>query len=252
MFMLAFAIFVQVVGLRFMGSMTLSIQGEVSVIRGRQALFAALFFQLFIGFFMSAVYGIWMVPYSHQGNRSSLTYVLPVSKWCFPVVYPISFLLLLVLQYAVMFLSLGFIFGWDVYGSQRIAWNIVGMCLFGEALGFITCMMGFAVASLSFGQIATFFLGTAFLFVTQMVGILGRFMDKLPIAGGGLSAWKNVQKVYGALPPLGELVFDLRETFGGRFVAYDHWWKWGIWFLVFALLFRWKLRYPATARSGEI
>lgn len=258
MFVLAFSIFVQVVGLKFLGSMTISFQGETALIGARQAFFAALFFQLFVGFFISAVYGIWMVPYAHQGSRSTLTYVLPVSKWYFPVVYSAAFVLLLALQYMVMFAGLGFVYGWAIYTSEKLALDAIALCLLIQAIAFITCMIGFAVASLSFGQIATFFLGTAFLFVTQLIGTVSRFaqqysaLGQMPGVPDVSSTWTTIRQIYGFLPPLGELVFDMREAFKGEFTAFGHWYLWGVWFVIFALLFRWKLRYPSSSRSGEV
>ena len=60
-------------------------QGSVAVLGVREALFGAIYIHLFIGIFVAAIYGIWMVPYLHSGRRGMLTCTLPVARWKYPV-----------------------------------------------------------------------------------------------------------------------------------------------------------------------
>lgn len=248
--MVVFSFLIQVIGLKIMGKMTLSVQGMVSVIGNREAVFISLFFQLFIGFFISAIYGIWMAPYPHQGQRSMLTYMLPISKWSFPLSYLVTFLFLMLIQYGIQIFALGYVFGGEIFKTENILWGRVFIILSLELLAFLTCMMGFSFSSLTFGQITTFFIGVFYVFIAQVSGTLLRFMDRIP--GVELNTqMSKFETFYRLLPPVGELVFDVKSIFSGKFENQNTIFIWGVWLIIFTCLFRWKIRYPVYSRTSE-
>lgn len=247
--LLAFSFLVQYLGLRALHFMTVQFQGVVSTIEGDNAMFVALFFQLFTGAFIAAAYGIWMVPYAHQGLRSSLTFTLPVAKWKFPLAYALSMLGLLVLQHGVMLLSFGLNFGVHAF-QESFPWRGVGMCLLLETAAFEVFMFAFAVSSMTFGQIPTFFLGAFAAFFLQICGAILRLdLEKMGAEPNGSIYWARL--VYGKMPPVGDLAFDLRRAFLKPYLGWSHLWLWLVWFVILAAYFRFKLRYPLRARAGE-
>jgi hypothetical protein len=247
---LAFSIFVHFLSLRFMGNVSFDFQGQVIKIGSREAVFGALFFQLFVGFFVSAVYGIWMVPYAHQGARASLTHVLPVSRWIFPLVYSLTFCFVMLIQHAAMVGSLYFVYGSKVFELSNGYWSGILLCLFLQSLAFLVMMNGFAVSSLLFGQIPTFLLGMGFLFLSQIGTLLDKVADSF-LKEGVPPTLETARWIYSKLPPLGQLPFDLHSAYRGKFDAGEHILLWFVWLVICVLALRWKLRYPSLVRSSE-
>jgi hypothetical protein len=119
-FLLAFSVLIQFMGLRLLNNVSFDFDGHMvlgSLIDKRDVIFVSLFLQLFTGTFLSAVYGIWMVPYLHRGPRSPLTFTLPVPKWMYPVSYALTMLTLLGLLHYVCELRARF---WSPYFIGRL------------------------------------------------------------------------------------------------------------------------------------
>lgn len=249
-FLLLFSFLIQFIGVRLLHSVTLQFQGIISKIDSNDALFLALIFQIFTGAFLSAVYGIWMVPYAHQGLRSHLTFTLPVSKWMFPLCYALSMLGLLVLQHLIMALCFGFNFGFESFLSPKFPWSGLALCILLETLAFEMCMFAFAFSAMSLGQVPTFFLGASILFSLQVAGAVFRFnLERFATQHSG--AFGIARKVYESLPPVGELVYDLRESYVRPLWSHPHLVLWAMWLGIFMLLFRYQLRYPSKSKSAE-
>ncbi len=242
LFLLIFSFLIQYVGVKALHSVTINYQGIISKFDDKDSLFVALLFQIFTGGFLSAAYGIWIIPYAHQGLRSPLTFSLPISKWLFPVSYALSVLALLLMQHGILLTCYGINFGWGVIFSAKFPWSgfLLGVGL--ESLAFLACTFGFATAAMALGQVPAFFLGATVLFLLQVMGAIFRL---------DLPSLANAQRIYEFLPPVGELVYDLR--FGYTKLQWDggHLLLWAIWLGVFVLLFRYQLRYPAKVRGGE-
>lgn len=249
-FLFIFSFVIQYFGVRILHSATIQFQGVISTIDAKDSLFLALVFQIFTGAFLSAVYGIWMVPYAHQGLRSQLTFTLPVSKWAFPLAYAISMLGLLIFQHLILFTCYGMNFGFGFFLAPNFPWAGLFNCLVVETVAFEMCLFAFAVSSMSLGQVPTFFLSSTVLFVLQLTGGILR-LNLGSIGMNKSSALEMIRSIYNWLPPVGELVYDLRNGYlrpdwASRSLA-----LWAIWLAAFVLLFRYKLRYPLKTKIGE-
>ncbi len=248
--LLTFSFLVQFFGLKMLRFMTIQFQGVVSSFEGKDALFVALFFQLFTGAFIAAAYGIWMVPYAHQGLRSSLTFTLPVSKWKFPLAYAATMLGLLLLQHLVMFVSFGLNFDFATFREPSFPWAGVGLCLLFETLAFEVLMFGFAISSMTFGQVPTFFLGALVIGFLQLAGAILRF-DIEKMGGQPIASLQWSRFVYGKLPPVGDIALDLRGALRKPSFDQPHLWLWIAWLAILVVWFRVKLRYPSRSKAGE-
>lgn len=247
---LIFSGFLHFSGLKIMHKLTLSIEGVMQVIGPREGIFLSLYFQLFAGFFLAAVYGIWMIPYLHTGSRVSLTFTLPVKRWKYPLSYGLTFLSLIFMEQLIMFASFAFVFGMEAFYSPKFPWSGLLACIGLEVLAFEASVFAFALSSLIFGQVPTFFFGMFGFFVLQTMGSLLRVgFDRFLENSGGV--WTVVTSVYGMLPPLGEIIFDLKQGFTKSFTEYSHFYLWTVWLVVFSGLFLLKLHFPSHSRSSE-
>jgi|GEM_PF-1390156 len=257
LFALALSFFVQWAGLQSLKNFTLHLEGDLgsfflgrSNFGEREGIFLALFLHLFTGTFLSAVYGIWVVPYLHQGDRSQLTFTLPISKWKFPLGYGVTMLGLLFLLHLVMFATFGFVFGFRAFMSLAVPWKVIAVCLVVETLAFMTLMFAFACSAMAFGQIPTFFIGVFSFFSLQLAAVLFRLnLEKLVEFESGFLEWSRF--IYNKLPPMGELVFDLGTQFSNPTWNDKNIWLWLVWLSVFASIFRLTLRYPRLTRRSE-
>lgn len=247
---LLFSAFLHFSGLKIIHKLTMTIEGVLQVIGPREGIFLSLYFQLFAGIFLAAVYGIWMIPYLHTGPRVALTFTLPVSKWKFPIAYALTFLGLILLEQVVMFGSFAAVFGTAALSTPGFPWAGLLSCIGLEILAFEVSMFAFALSSLIFGQVPTFFLGMMGFFTLQTVGSLLRigFEKALESTGG---VWATIAQIYRYLPPLGEIIFDLKLGFTKSFSDHSHFYLWGVWLLIFGVLFLAKLHFPAQSRSAE-
>lgn len=249
-FVFIFSFFIQFIGIQVLHSASINLQGVLTRIGYKEAIFLALFFELFTGAFLAAVYGIWMMPYAHQGPRSALTFTLPVSKWAFALSYGIGILILLIVQHVVMLCSYGMIFGFATFLLPKFPWAGFLSCLILQTLAFEVFAFAFAVSSMTFGQISTLFLGNLVFFILQLGGALFK-LDLSRFVTQPSPGFELARHIYEVLPPLGEIVFDLRHGFAEPALLLNHSILWALWLAVFAGIFRWKLRYPARYRGAE-
>jgi hypothetical protein len=206
-------------------------------------MFVSMFISVFMGTFLAVIYGIWMLPYFHQGERSLLTFVLPVSKWVYPLVYGLSFLLLLLIEFVILVGSFGFVFGWEALANPRFSWPALMAC---GALGIVaieTFLFLFGTLSLFLGHIMTLFVAAGAFILLQIAGTLfhsGLDQYATEVGGNLLSFYQ----IYQWLPPLGELIFSLKETFSSGIFPALSVVTWSIWLIVSVLLFRLAIRRP--------
>jgi hypothetical protein len=251
-FLLAFSVLIQFMGLRLLNNVSFDFDGHMvlgSLIDKRDVIFVSLFLQLFTGTFLSAVYGIWMVPYLHRGPRSPLTFTLPVPKWMYPVSYALTMLTLLGLLYSIMFASYALVFGPHILLDASFPWKFVGGCLGIETLAFEVLTFAFAVCSLTLGEVGTFFVGVSAIVALQVAALLFRVNShylKLQTEAVSLGT-----RIYESLPPVGELVFDLYAQFKGEPDAMRNIVLWAVWLVIFAIIFRVKLSFPSKVKTSE-
>lgn len=243
--LLIFSFLLHYVGLSIVKNTFFSEQGLISVVGPRQGMFVSIYLSLFMGVFIAIIYGVWMVPYLHQGDRSLLTFVLPVSKWSYPIVYFLSFLVLILLECGILVGSFGWIFGKSALALPKFSWPAIASCLLlivlvGEFLLFCS-----AILSLVVGQLTTIFLMSGAFISLQVLGTLFRFgLDQYAQEQGGklLTAYQ----IYRFFPPLGELIFTLKQTYSQGDFPRNQVALWILWVTVGFLLFRWTIRYPRT------
>jgi len=250
MLLFVFSFLVPFLSLWMVQKVTFQFQGIVSTVDATNAIWIALFVELFSGAFLAAAYGIWMVPYLHQGNRGQLTHVLPISKWYFPAAYVLSMLGLLLLQHLILLVAFGATYGFGALLDGAFPWGQLLPCLVLETLAFLTFMLGLALSSMSIGQVPTFFLGGLVVFLLQIAaGVfrldLERFAQETP------PTISVARRLYRLLPPVGELVFDLRNQFKAQTWSNPHWVLWIAWLVLFIVVFRVKIRRPGRASATE-
>lgn len=214
----------------------------------KESLFIALFVQLFIGTFLSVVYGLWIVPYLHQGQRNQLTFTLPIPKWKFPVAYGLTLLLLLAILHGAMLLSYGATFGFSALAPSVFPWTSVAVSLILETFAFLVVTFAFALGSMIIGPISTFFLGVFVIFVMQMSGVVFHINDLRQRAEGVIPA-TTARHVYDALPPVGELAYELWYQYSASSWERLRAFNWMAWILIFGGLFYLRLLFPSRSRS---
>jgi len=243
--MLIFSILLHYVGLSVVKNTFFSEQGLISVVGPRQGMFVSVYLSLFMGVFLAIIYGVWMVPYLHQGQRSLLTFVIPVSKWSYPLVYFLCFFSLILLEYGILVGSFAWIFGKASLMQPRFSWQALFYCL---TVIFLACeflLFCSAILSLVIGQMATIFVMAGGFISLQVIGTLYRFgLDQYAQDQGGNAL--AFYRFYRGLPPLGELIFNLKQTYSQGGFPQAHFWGWLVWVTVFFFLFRWVIRYPRT------
>lgn len=243
--LLVFSFLLHYVGLSLVKNTFFSEQGIISSVGPRQGMFVSLYLSLFMSVFLAIIYGVWMVPYLHQGERSLLTFVLPVTKWSYPLVYFFTFLLLFLLECVILVGSFGWVFGKEVLLQPRFSWMALFFCLIlislvGEFLLFCS-----SVLSLVIGQLSTIFVMAAAFISLQVMGTLFRFgLDQYAQDQGGKLL--TTYQIYRFLPPLGELIFTLKQTYSQGYFPTHQVISWALWLIALFLLFRFVIRYPRT------
>lgn len=241
--LLIFSFFLHYVGISAFKESSWYSDGIISVMGPREGMFVSIYLTLFMGVFLAAIYGIWMVPYFHQGERSLMTFVLPVSKWWYPLVYSLSFLLLILLEYFILFGTFTWVFGKSALLQPRFSWGAVTACLCLEFLVVHFLLYFFSAFSLLLGHMTTLFLAAGSFIALQVAGALFRLgLDQYAEEMGGklLKAYR----VYRWMPPLGELIFSLKNTFSQGIVPYTQFVSWTLWTVIVILFFRWLIRHP--------
>jgi len=251
-FILALTVIVQFSGLNIMKRVKIWAPGQLSfgaVLDESTILFFSLFLQLFSGSFLAAVYGIWSAPYLHKGSRAPLTFTMPIARWKFSLAYGLTMLLLTVVLHAVTMITYLWVFGWASLQSAAFPWHIVAMSLAMETLALLVVMYAFAFGTLMFGQIPTFLMGVASVMTLQLFSILFR-LNLLPYQDSTDSGYW-LYKIYGLLPPVGELSFALWSQFKKPSWEHTNIGLWLVWLAIFFGLLTYKLRYPPNVRSAE-
>jgi hypothetical protein len=206
---------------------------EVQMILGlREVVVALVVTNFYTGLVLAAVFGIWTVPYLHEESRAQLTFSLPLSKWVFPAVYALGFLSLFLLQVAALLLSLGFQFGFTSWTDAAFPWGSFLAALLLSGLALESVVFFFAVVSLSFGKIGAFLGGAVLGLILQVSGAF--FQAGL----GKEGAWF---KLYSFLPPLGEVVFDIKAAALWQAPTLYHLLSWIVWGGILAGLLRLRL-----------
>ena len=232
------SILVQFVVLKVVKSATMSVNGSAINIGISGAVTSMLVVQAFIGSYLAALYGIWMAPYIHQGTRSQLVFVLPVSRWLFPIGYVITMGVMVIAQFAAMFAIAGFVLGFEVFSDEVFPWARLLSGLGLELLAFETLMLTLALFSLAFGRIQTFLIGMFMLFVMQAVGAYYRSSFFGASEEQGL-VYQLIEGCYYLLPQFGEPIWKSDLV------------SWLIWLPIFVGLFRYRIRYPEIGPSSE-
>lgn len=245
-----FSALVHVSGLKLINHLTVSVQEVVTVMGPKEAVRIAFFLQLFTALSVASVYGVWMAPYAHRGDRSLLTHVLPVSKATFPICYALCCGLLLVLNQLVLLGSLAWVMGTSALSAATFPWESAIKTFLFQTLCLEVLMLSLALSSLWLGQITTVFLGAGSLFVMQILGTLARFFQQDP-SFSILSAKGLVVFVYKNLPPVGDFIFDFYSLSKGGEIALRNIISWLVWLGIISLIFWAKIRYPSQVRSTE-
>jgi len=242
----AIAFLLEWMGLRLLREMTFSFQGIVYPIGSSRTMFVALFLQLFAGSFIAAVYGIWLVPYLHQGARGQISFCYPVSRWTYVVVYGVNVSVLLLILNIVMIGSFCNLFGVSAIVDDPLVLKGLWWGILTQTLGLWTLMFALATCSLAIGSIPAFFIGLFGFGFMQVLGGLFR------VAIGGLvnsdsGFLYQLKQIYQWLPPWGELIFELKSGLQGE-INWSHVGLWVIWLTVFILAFRFFIARPAYTR----
>ncbi len=228
----AFSFLVQYATVAILHSASIQYNEMQQVMGLKQVVIVLIYTQFFTGTVLATVYGIWVLPYLHEEPRSSLTYVLPISKWIFPGVYATSFAILCLLQMVGWFGSIAIRYGFGAFADPSFPWVEVGSGVILLLVALTTVAFALAVISLLFGKIAAF-IGGSFLSLVLYVSA-GFFQSGM----GAESLWR---KVYAFLPPLGEVIFDLRRGYVWEGTQLYHLGLWVGWLLLLASLFRLRL-----------
>jgi hypothetical protein len=240
----------QYIGLKSLDSVTIQYQEFVSRLGEKQSIYLAIYFQLFIGFFISSIYGIWIMPYSHRDQRMLLTYFLPIEKWKVTLSYGVSFLFLMFLQHLILFISYASVFGFSSFLTATFPWSVLLKSLTYESISFLAMIYLFGAFSLRWGQMMTVMASSIFFFILQVASILLRFdkvegfLDEIPKAG-----FSNL--IYWAFPPYGEMMFDMRKIFAGTQSVFVPCALWLLWLIIGGFLFLVAISKPRLGRSSS-
>lgn len=246
--MFAFSFLIQFVALKIMHAASINVEGVIFPIGPVRTLFLALFFQFFLGIFLSIVYGVWMVPYLHKGGRALVTYSLPVPKGAYLWAYGLTLLVLVFCQHCILLANYGFLFGFGSFFQETFPWRDFLGCLFLETVAFLACMYGLAVSSMTIGQIATLFLGAGTFFILQVFGGLSR-IDAVQQFASTRPGLHWIMQIYTWLPPIGEMIFDLKDGFFLHLSVSYSVLKWSVWALLLAFILYWRLCFPKMTRT---
>lgn len=249
-FTLLFSVFVQWAILAAARNVHLEFMGQTyykATFGPRELLFLSLFLQLFTGSFLAMSFGLWTAPYLHVGDRASLTHVLPIPRWKYPLSYSTVMLFLLLLMSAlILFVH------WTLLGTAPFKiegfWGLFARGIFFEAIAFEVLMLGFSVGSLFLGPLSAMFVGISLILGLQVAAFFVR-PTMLPFVLGD-SLGPVTAKLYALLPPFGETTFDLWLLFKGEAIDPSRVPIWLAWFFVFFGLFVVRLKFPRLSRPG--
>ncbi len=231
-------------------TVNIKLQGKVLNLDGEQVLLGGLFITLFISGFLAAAYGMWIMPNLHSGRRGQIVFVLPIRKWLFPLSYAAILVVMLVAQQALMLAALRFSYGTQFWLESGFFFNKYLPCLVLISLAYVGLSFFFGLLAFNFSPMTTFFWGAGTLFFLQGWGILFEIHNTLSMAEYFPSIDK-LASVYAFLPPMGDLILDIRKTvrFGGW--GYGHFKSMTIWLLVVWSLVAVRLWFPPKNMRQE-
>lgn len=225
--------------LSLLRSSSVTVQGVVSTIGARQGFFISIFLDLFCGFFLAAAFGIWLMTYFYEKNRGSLYFVLPISKWVNVASHAILFIFLVLFQKIVSLILYLMIFKGEAVTFLGSNMSVFLVSHLFELLVFLTISFILALGSLVLGPIVTFFAAGIYFFVSQIFGIFFKF-NWSGLLNMETPRVDGIKSVYDILPPVGDIIFDLRVLMGGE--STSSWWLWLIWLSIFVSCFYFKIK----------
>ncbi len=255
-FIALFSMVVQYYAVKLVKSATvylsLSVQGNETLIQESESYFVAVIASYFAGTFLAAVYGAWIAPYLHRGSRSALTHMLPISRWAFPAAHALTFGVLLLFQFLTLVWALGANLGWQSVLSSGFPWKGILCCFVLQGLSLYVILFGAAATSMMLGSLPTFFLTNIVcsgLVVARLLVYFSEssFAEKM----GNTGPMSNIKWVLEKMPPMGDLLFDLRTAFESQRLPTEHLALWAIWLAAFVVCFRWTLSFPHKVRASE-
>lgn len=230
--LILFSAFIHYFGLLISRQTTLSFQGVVTEVGSRQAMFLSLYLSVFTIFFILVAFALWLVPYFHRGERAVLTFVWPVSKWVFPQAYSLQLLLFVLLEWAILLITFGFFYGWEELVSPRFSWLALAQCFLLITVSTQALLFLISSCALLWGPLTTLFLSAAGFVGLQVLASLDRMGLLTTLAEQGSFVAKVLFFVNRLCPPLGSLVFDLRDAFSKGSFPFLHIALWIVWALV--------------------
>lgn len=249
--LILFSAFIHYFGLLVTRQATLSFQGVVTEVGSRQAMFLSLYLSVFTVFFALVAFALWVVPYFHRGERAILTFVWPVSKWTFPAAYSVQLLLFVLLEWFILFITFGFFYGWAELVSPRFSWYALAQCFLLVTVSTQALLFLLSSCALLWGPLTTLFVSAAGFLGLQVLASLDRigFLKTLAEQGGFMA--KGLYLVSSLFPPLGSLVFDLRDTFSKGSLPSIHMALWAVWALVGVLFLKGVISRPHSQTISE-
>lgn len=231
-------------------SINIQLQGKTLNLDGEQVLLGGLFLTLFISGFLAASYGMWIMPNLHSGRRGQIIYVLPIRKWIFPLCYAAVLFLMLVCQQAMMLAALRISYGTQFWLESGFFFNKYVPCLVLISMAYVAVSFYFGLLAFNFSPMSTFFLGAGTLFFLQGWGMLFEIHSTLSLAEYFPSIDKFAS-VYAYLPPMGDLVLDIRKTVRFSGWGYGHFKGMAFWLVVAWVLVAVRVWFPPKNMRQE-
>jgi len=251
LFVLVVSFLVQLAGLKMVSFLQVQFDGQaVAMNEVGPRVYVLMMLQLFNGSLLSYVYGIWVVPYLHHGERATLTFTLPFSRWVYAAVYAVSLLVLLLFQFVVMFLTYSLIFGSG--GFIDFPWGGLLMCLLWQVVVFECALFALSMSSIILGKVLTFLLMGIGFFMLTILGLFFKGMSGRWEEGAPTGIANIIYQIYRVLPPVGEVLMDLGHQISTPDMgAMNNFWLWLVWTAVFVVGFEFILRYPLRSKGAE-
>ncbi len=243
--LLGISFFVEYLGISALKHSTLQWNGVIARFDQRDFLFVGMVLQFGMGVLFSTIFGLWILPHLHRGERVSLTFSLPIPKWKFVLSYLIVYGFIFLVQAALFLGAFFFSFGFD---SSKIAWEALLWATLFQWLTLSTLSLYFSMLSLLIGPLSGFFLGS----FLMMLSLFAAIVLSLPI-----EQWIPVQELKLAksiltlLPPIGEFPQNLRQIFMKKQLVSEAWIKWLFWWAGLNGILIFLLRFPKLSRTSD-
>ena len=168
----------------------------------------------------------------------------------FPVSYAVILIGMIVGQQLFMLAALGFSYGTQFWLEQSFFLGKYLPCLVLISLAYVEISFFFGLLAFNMSPMGSFFWGTGTLLFLQGWGILFELNSNLSLA----EYFPNINKlaaVYNFLPPLGDLILDIRKTirFGGW--SYGHFAQMSAWLVLVCLLVAVRVWFPPKNMRQE-